>query len=197
VPATVSRRVKGSLFLAYVRMIRSAKNADWTAHLRPEDEVFLHQRIDPGGWYPMETFERMGLGILAVIARGNLEAVQAWGRFQIDDLRAARPDLIVAGDPAGSLRHFETVCGDFFDFGPLRFLEVAEGEAAMRIEYGMSKTAEEAASFQTLGFLERLVELAGARPCGVRFRARSWAGDPATIAELGWEMLRGSRPPGG
>ena len=193
----MSRRVKGSLFLAYVRMIRSRKDADWTAHLRPVDQVFLRQRIDPGAWYPMDTFERMGLGILAVIAGGNLEAVQAWGRFQIDDLRAAEPDLIVAGDPMGSLRRFETVCDDYFDFGPLRFLTIAEGEAALRIEYGMSKAAEEAASFQTLGFLERLVELAGARPCGVRFRTRSCVGDPATVAELGWEPARSSGPPSG
>ena len=63
--SSAERRVKGTLFVDYVRMLRSRREMDWSKHLTAVDLGYLVQRIDPDGWYPMETFERMGLAILA------------------------------------------------------------------------------------------------------------------------------------
>jgi hypothetical protein len=50
----------------------------------------------------------------------------------------------------------------------------------------MGPTAEEAASYQALGFFERLLEVAGARDSRGQLRERSWAGDEQTVLELRW-----------
>ena len=76
------RRVKGTLFVDYVRMLRSRKDVDWSRHLRPEDLAFLGERVRHDAWYPMDSFERMGLAILAEIS-SDMQIVQAWGRAQI------------------------------------------------------------------------------------------------------------------
>src|SRR6185436_14336279 len=54
------RQVRGVLLVDYVRMLRSQKSVDWSRHLEPQDLQYLETHIDPAGWYPMATFERMG-----------------------------------------------------------------------------------------------------------------------------------------
>jgi hypothetical protein len=56
----------------------------------------------------------------------------------------------------------------------------------------MGAKAEEAASFQTMGFFERQLELAGASNVSALLKQRSWAGDPRTLLELNWMMVAAS-----
>jgi hypothetical protein len=181
-----SRQVKGVLFVDYVRMLRGAKSVDWTQHLPAEDVRYLNERIDPGGWYPMETFERMGNQILRVVARGDLESVRMWGRLSVDMLRAAQPALVEPGDPVETLNRFRVLRATYFDYDAISVLMLHEGEAHVAIHYHMGMPAEEAASYQTMGFFERLLEIAGAADVRARFRESSWAGDPRTLLVLAW-----------
>ena len=50
----------------------------------------------------------------------------------------------------------------------------------------MGLPAEEAASVETMGFFERLLEARGARDVRARFTERSWAGGARTLLELSW-----------
>lgn len=182
------RQVKGVLFLDYVRMLRGQKDVDWSAHLLPEDLPYLTSRIDPAGWYPMPTFERMGNQILRTVARGELYAVQMWGRLSVDQLRAAQPMLVAPGDPIETINRFRVLRSTYFDFDALEVLALYDETAQIAIHYHMGMPAEEAASMQTLGFFERLLEIAGAREIQARFRSRSWAGDPRTVLALSWRV---------
>jgi hypothetical protein len=60
------------------------------------------------------------------------------------------------------------------------------GGARLRVSYHMGPSAEEAATLHTLGFFERLVELAGAPSVEAQLTSRSWAGDPRSVIELWW-----------
>lgn len=182
------RRVKGILFLDYVRMLRGRKGIDWSVHLPPEDVAHLHASIDPAGWYPMETFERMGNAILRVIARDDLVAVRIWGRYSVDQLAQANPMLLAPGDPIETLNRFRVLRSTFFDFDALELLLLVDESAEVAIHYHMGMPAEEAASVQTMGFFERLLEMSGARGVDARFRQRSWKGDPRTLLALSWRM---------
>jgi hypothetical protein len=193
--SAVERRVKGSLFVDYVRTLRSYKTTDWSRHLRPEDMSYLVRRIEPDAWYPMDSFERMGLAILDEVAHGELETVRAFGRVSIDWLCQRYPTLLVPGDARDTLMRFHVLRRSFFEFAALEMPAVSDGEACVRVSYGMSPRAEEAASWQTLGFLERLLEVAGAREARVWFASRSWAGDSTTLIELRWEDPRAAGAP--
>jgi uncharacterized protein (TIGR02265 family) len=190
-PGTVSaveRRVKGTLFVDYVRMIRGHKAADWSTHLRPQEMTYLVQRVEPDSWYPMESFERLGLAILAEITQGNLEAVRAFGRASIDALCVAHPDLLAPGDPRDTLMRFQVLRRSFFNYGAIAINSISDEEAAFDVAYGMSPVAEEAASWQTLGFFERLLEVAGAKNVTAWFSSCAWKDDLVTVAELRWEL---------
>jgi hypothetical protein len=182
----VEHQVKGALFVDYVRMIRAHKAVDWARYLAPEDLRYLEERVEAQLWYPMPSFERMGLAILDELARGDLLAAQEWGRRSADLLAAAQPDILVPGDPRESLMRFQVMRGSFFDFAAVSVEEITDSAARIKVRYGMGLRAEQAACHQTLGFFQRLLQLAGAPEVRAVFDARSWEGDVATLVALDW-----------
>ncbi len=167
-------------------MVRGRKDVDWSRHLLEDDLQVLARPIDVQGWYPMSTFEALGLAILAELAKGQQEGVRMWGRFQVASARQAFPELLVPGEPRETLMRFRVLSRAFFDYGAVDVLDVEEGAATVAIAYGMGALAEETASTQSLGFLEGLLEAAGAREVVGRFASRSWAGDERTSIALTW-----------
>ena len=182
----MNRRVKGSLFVDYVRMMRGHKGADWSKYLRPEDYVYLAGRIEPAEWYPMDTFERMGLAILAEVAQGDIQLSRLWGKSQVEWVSVEHQGLVALGDPCDSLMRFRVLRNSLFDYQALQIREISDGEAAVEVTYGMSPVAEEAASLQTMGFFEKLLELSGARDVKAWFSSRSWNQEPVTTIQLRW-----------
>lgn len=184
----MDRHVRGSLFSDYVRMIRRFRGVNWGTLLGPQDLELVGSQIAVDDWYPMKSFERLGDLILEHIAGGSLEAVRAWGRVSVDQLRSLTPELVAPGDAVETLDRFHRFRGDFFDFDPIRVAHVSPGKATLEIQYFMGPSAEEAACYQAMGFFERLLEAAGATDVRASFRTRSWAddGEPETRLELLW-----------
>ena len=180
------RRVRGLLFLDYVRMLRASKSADFRAKLTPEDLAYLSSTIDPDDWYPMATFERFGNAILASVANHELFPVQLWGRYSATQLLRANPMLVAPNDALETLNRFRVMRETFFNFPALEVLMLHSEQAQIAIHYYMGMPAEEAAAYQTMGFFEALLPLAGATEVNARFRSRSWAGDPQTVLVLDW-----------
>jgi hypothetical protein len=182
----VVRNVRGVLFADYVRMMRGRKDLDWSLHVPREDLFYLRNKVSPDDWYPMETFERFGNAILTEIAGGDLEAVRHWGQFSVDQLRAANPNLLAPNDPADTLMRFRIQRSTYFDFDALEVVALAPGRAEIVIHYHMGARAEEAASFQTMGFFERLLEIAGATAVHSRFTCCTWKDDARTLLIIDW-----------
>lgn len=182
----MSWTVKGALFADYVRMMRGRPGVSWDAYLEPADLPYLAAWIDPNAWYPMASFERMGNAIFQEIAGGDLKLVRFWGRLSVGHLATLDEELIVAGDPRESLMRFRAYRKSFFDFDALELTMLLDEEARLRLSYGMGDAAEEAASYQTVGFFEGLLDLAGAGDVAVRFEAKSWEGEAHTMVSLRW-----------
>jgi hypothetical protein len=143
-------------------------------------------RIEPNHWYPMASFERLGDAILEHLAQGEVEAARLWGRVSVDPMLQAHPSLVYPNDPVETLMRFRVLRSTFFDFDALYVKTLVEDHAEILIRYDMGRTAEEAASYQTMGFFERLLELASASDIQAQFRERSWAGDVCTLLCLSW-----------
>jgi hypothetical protein len=182
------RRVRGILYRDYVRMLRAHRNEQYRDELTADDLGYLDSKIDPNGWYPMESFERLGNAILKHVTRGEHLPVRMWGRYSVQQLRAAYPMLIAERDPVETLNRFKVMQSTFFDFDALDVPMLHDGDAQIVIRYQMGKTAEEAASYQTMGFFEGLVQASGGADIEAEFRARSWEGAPRTLVELRWRF---------
>jgi hypothetical protein len=184
------RQVRGVLFVDYVRMLRSQKVADWSSHLAAGDLPYLRMQIDQSAWYPMTTFERMGNAILHTVTRGELFPVQLWGRYSAAQLREANPMLLEPNNPPETLARFRVLRETFFDFDALDVPLLHDNETHIVVRYYMGKPAEEAASYQTMGFFEGLLELAGARDVRSSFQEKSWDGDDRTLLAIRWTPPR-------
>ena len=180
------RHVKGILFGEYVRMLRAHRDVDWAAHLDENATPFLACQIDASSWYPMDVFEQMGLAILAEVAGNDLDQVRAWGHRSIDDMLREHPDIVSDGDPRESLMRFQILRQSLFDYPAVEVVSIFDREARFDINYGMSLKAEEAACHQTLGFLECLLGMSGAKDIEAEIRFKSWDGDPKTTIVARW-----------
>ncbi len=134
----------------------------------------------------MEAYERMGLAIFEEIARGDFQAVRHWGRRTIDELHESEPELFSGSDPRDTFMRFQILRQALFDFPAAEVIAVRDGKATIQIRYGMSPRAEEAAAWQSVGFLERLMELSGAEGVEASIESRAWEGAPATRVIVSW-----------
>lgn len=174
------------LFLDYVRMLRSSLTRG-QRHLQPADTAFLQGRIDRDAWYPMDSFERLGLAILDEIVGHERDAIRLWGRGQVSTIIHFVPDLLAPGEPRDSVMRFGNFMGSLFDFPAITVDAVSDEDAAIVIDYGMSAPAEEAAAYQTMGFFEALVQEAGGAGLRAEFASASWlAPGRPTVLTLEW-----------
>ena len=160
--SSTTRRVKGTLFVDYVRMLRRRSDVDWSRiSSRSTSGTSSSGSTEPGT--PWEPSSAWASPSSPRSPQGNLDSVRMLrarlDRLAVQDVRQPRR----AGRPA---RHADALPGaapellrlpgarDRFDLGR---------RGVDRRELRMGPRAEEAASWQTLGFFERLLEVAGAR----------------------------------
>jgi len=185
--APLVKKVRGTIFVDYVRMIKSRKEIDWSEHLLPDDMVYLHRKIRNDEWYPFSTFERMGLAIINTIARGDFDAVRKWGQFLTRKLVEIHESLLRKNDPMETIMRFQILRGSFFDFDPIHIQNISPFYVKFEMNFGMSEIAEKAATYQLLGYLEILLDLAGAKDVKYEFSKMKWENSPYTILEMFWK----------
>lgn len=183
----LARHVRGSFFVEYVRMIRRRKDVDWMHSLRVEDSALVQQRIDPEAWYPMASFERLGVAILQNFRGAGLGAVRMWGSFSAHQFVREHPELVAPGDAIETLMRLKVQRATLFDFPAFDIPTLIEGHAVVTANYRMGPIAEEAACHQTLGFCEGMLAAAGARNIRGSLLEVSWLGAPHTALVLDWE----------
>lgn len=171
-----SGNVKGVLFADYVRMLRLRKDIDWSQHLDAADLALVMGRVAADAWYPMDAFERLGVVILQQLAGSQLGQVRLFGRVTVDALIVDQPFLLAKDDPVETVNRFRGLRATWFDFEALTVPVLHEDECEITVQYGMGATAEEAAVWQTVGFFERLLEVAGAEDVKPGFHGKSWLG---------------------
>jgi hypothetical protein len=182
------RSVRGILFVDYVRMVR-AQGLGATKKLTPEDVALAKQRIDPKGWYPMDAFERMGLAILDGVVGQELESIRMWGRYQVSSVAAQFPEMLHPEEPRETMLRTGVLMSSFFDFPAVEMKSLGDTSASVQIAYGMSEPAERAASWQSMGFFEGLLGMAGAHDIHADFSVMSWhEGQGPTRLELVWSL---------
>jgi hypothetical protein len=147
----------------------------------------VQQQITPEAWYPMTSFERLGLAILTSLRGAGLDAVRLWGSYSAHQFVRDQATLLADKDPVETLMRLRVQRATLFDFPAFDIPTLIEGHAVMTVSYGMGALAEEAACHQTLGFCESVVGIAGAREVHGAFGERSWLGAPHTTLILNWK----------
>jgi len=181
------RYVKGSLFLDFIKMIRGNPDLPWSDHLAPQDLDLIDQMILPASWYPMESFQRIGLAIFKLVVKENYELLRAYGRSLADKLHEENPGMVCEGRPSGTLEKHRTIQERQYSFEITRAEEVGPGHIIVHIYTTPEEVGVKMMIEINSGMVERLIELSGGRNIKVRLIEAVWEGADKSSLEVKWE----------
>jgi len=181
-------KVKGTLLVDYVRMIRRNKEKDWNKYLTPEDWAIINERILPSLWYPYETYRRTGWAAFHLIAGGNSNLVHEWGKISIAILtKGPYKSIVNDADPMLALDRFVMMRRQFFSFAAMEFEKAGEKHAKVRFAGAPDDPIMEAFNAQMTGAFEKMVEITGGKNPKVSFKATVKEGNTNTEFDIEWE----------
>jgi hypothetical protein len=182
------KKVKGTMLIDLVRMIRGNKELDWNKYLKPEDWNVINERILPSAWYPLEVYQRCGRATFQLLAQGNLELVRLRGRVRGKELFESVYKWITADrTPKEALEQFIRIYGQFFNFSTITFEEVAKGHSKILFDYDVADRTVELYCYQLMGELDALIEIVGGKNARIKLIAKRWEGAPVTIFDVSWK----------
>jgi hypothetical protein len=171
--------------MEHVRLMHQRKDVDWLKLLRVEDFGLL-SRVHRDAWYPMASFERIFAAVLSQSNPGDTDRQRLWGVRSATKLASENRAVIANGDPVETLMRLRVLRASLFDFPAFEVSEVTEGHALLAVSYWMARLVEEAACWQTIGWCEGALALAGARAIQSTLLRCSWEGAPSTKVLLRW-----------
>lgn len=183
-----TRKVKGTMLIDLVRMIRANKGLDWDKYLKPEDWDIIKERILASRWYPLNLYQRCGFAAFQLLAQGNLELVRLRGRVRGQELFESVYKWLASGrTPAEALRQFAVIYNQFFDFSSVTFEDVGQGHAKISFDYDANDSTVEPYCYQLMGELDALIELAGGKDAKIELISKRWEGAPVTVFDVRWK----------
>jgi len=180
-------RVKGTIIIDFVKVVKSDKTGRFDQYLTAEDKKIIAERILPSAWYPYETYKNCFTGVVAVVGNNNLQTVRQWGRLYGEAIiTGVYKGIVKEGAPLDSLAKYSTHIRNLFDFGEFVTVPLS-AEGAEMVMRGFDPDFEPQYHIMR-GWLERSVELCGARDIKSDFSMKSWDGAPETRLALSWRI---------
>jgi hypothetical protein len=182
------QKVKGTMLIDQVRMIRGNKDKNWKQYLKPEDWEIINTRILPGAWYPLETYRRCGRAVFQLLAGGNTEIVRLRGRIRGKELfETTYKHVISNNNPMNALSSFVAIYGMLFNVSPLEFNKIDAKHATILHNYDHSDSGNLPFCYQLMGHLDTLLEMTGGKNIKIELTEKLWEGASATVFDLQWE----------
>jgi hypothetical protein len=181
-------RVKGTMFVDQVKMIRANKGLDWNQYFGPEDWEIINKRILPSEWYPLDIYIKCALAVFKVVAQENLDLVRFRGKLRGKELfESVYKSLVTPNDPSFSLSRFVTVYSQLFNFSSLKLEHAGTNHEKLYHDSKSTVSANRPYCYQLMGHLEVLIEMAGGKNVKITIPAKQWEGAPVTILDITWE----------
>jgi len=182
------KKVKGTMVMDQVRLIRMNKDKDWSEYIKPEDWEIINGRILPSVWYPLELYWRLGWAAFNVLAKGNLDLVRLRGIAHGKELFGnIYKNLVFDKNPMKALERFVITYSSLFNFSTLKFEKVGEKHAQVHHEWDAKDPTEPPYCHELMGILDVLVEMTGGKNAKIKLKAKQWEGAPFTIFDITWE----------
>jgi len=186
--------VKGSVFLNVARLVRANKDVDWKKYLNDKDLEIIHGQILASSRYPLDTYERAEIAVFREIGKGQLENARQWGRFMMENMfKTVYHDLVRDQDPALALERFALIVRMLYRFNDpkfeaLKYVKMPGDRARIIVKSDHPVREFEAHSHQSMGTIEKLVELSGGKDDKIEITECDWQNDnPFALLDVSWK----------
>jgi hypothetical protein len=182
------RKVKGTMLIDQVRIIRANMDKDWNKYLKSEDWEIIKQTVLPSTWYPLETYRRCGWAVFNIIAGGDPNLARLRGKIRGEELFGdIYKNVVIKDDPMSTLRSFVQIYRTLFNFSTVTFEKAGKKRAMVKHDYDPNDPSNVPYCNMLLGHLEALVEMTGGENVKIEFASKQWEGDPVTNFDIKWE----------
>ena len=182
------RKVKGTMLVDMVRMIRATKDREWDEYLTPEDWKIVMETILPSSWYPLELYQKLGVAVFRVLAGGDTEITRLRGKTRGKELfEDVYRNIVSKKDPMAALSKFVNIYGNLFNFSSLKFEQAGGKHALVKHDYDPDDPGNVPYCYLLMGHLEVLVEMTGGENVTIELTSKQWEGDPITTFDIKWE----------
>jgi len=179
-------RVKGTILIDFVKTIKADQTGVYDAYLADEDRELINSRILPSAWYPYDFFINCFTAVAQQLAKGDMKVVHEWGRIYGEAIiTGVYRGMVKEGAPMDSLKKYGTHIRNLFDFGEIEVKPLTDSSAEIMIR-GF-KPDFEPQYHMMAGWVERSLELCGAKDINFTLKQKTWEGDPQTSAEISWK----------
>jgi hypothetical protein len=179
-------KIKGTLLLDFVRMIRAFKDKDWNHYLTPQDWEVINSIVLPSKWYPVDLYKRCSLAAFKLIAQGNFEVARVNGQMSAKRLfETTYKSVTNTPEPITALKRFVMTWGSFSNFSMIKFEQVADKHARIH-RLDSPGDGEIPFCYQMQGMIETVVEMTGGKSCKVTFLEKAWEGASTTVFNITW-----------
>ena len=182
-------KVKGTMLIDQVRMIRGNKDKDWCNYLTSEDWAIVKGMVMPASWYPVETYKRCGRAVFQVLAGGNTDIVRLRGKMRGKELfETTYKHLLMERYPMNALSSFVNLYGQLFMPNPLGFKKMTDKHAHVSYEYeDKNDPGNLPFCYQLMGHFDSLIEMTGGADVKIEFAKKMWEGASETVFDIQWQ----------
>jgi uncharacterized protein (TIGR02265 family) len=182
------KKVKGTMLLDFVKMVKVHKNLDWNKHLKPEDWELINAIILPSKWYPLDFFKRCSTAAFVLLAGSNLEMARTNGQMMAKHLfETTYKTVVQSKDPMRALSQFVANYATLFNFSLLKLEKIDPRHVHVLHDYDPRDKGNIAYCHQMMGMFETMVQMTGGKDGKVVLAKKQWEGAPATIFDITWE----------
>ncbi|MDD5223894.1 MAG: hypothetical protein PHE84_07875 [bacterium] len=186
----MEEKVKGTIFVDFVKTIRSSKDERILSYLTEKDREVISGLIFPSGWYQLDTFLRCLTAVFEVLGDKKPENARMWGRvFGAKIFTGVYKDIKFTGDKdvPVALKGFALTSKTFFTGSGLEQV-FAEGKKARFRVTRVTELPAITIFFHVLaGCLEVYIEMAGGQNPQVSFTEKVIDGKKEVVFETLWD----------
>lgn len=183
-----NRKVKGTMLIDYVRMVRKIKDRDWDKYLKPEDWEIVNRKVLPSMWFPYDSFQRIGVAVFHEISMSNIDTVRAFGKVFWNNLFSNVYGSIISDkNPVKCLERFALLRSAFFNFATHDIRKLGDTHVQSVITVGELIPGLEPFCAQLQGGMDAIMDHADAKNPKIELIEREWKKDPATVFDITWE----------
>ena len=185
---TLERKVKGSVLLDMVKVVRAFKDQPWDQHLKPGDWEIINSMVIPTEWYPIESYMRIGVAVYELVAKGNEDAVRQFGLAAMKDLieGSYRP-FLDKGDPFEATRKFLDLRKSLFNFSKMGMEPT--GQRSLRVvisEFGQFEAGLDVFMILLKAHLEELIRTNGGKEISLEEKIEGDQDQVTMIVDAAW-----------
>ena len=178
-------KVKGSLFIPWVKVIKANKSGVYDKYLTNKDREILNERILPNIWYTFKTYKNCLNAVFEVLAKKDLKVATEWGRaFSKEVLSGLYGGTLEGLTLISYLKNFATFYGSFFNFGKTEI--VFEGKKQVVCKLLEFERQLVPLQYIFMGWMEGGLSLFGAKNIITEVLTKNWEGAPHTSMRFTW-----------